>query len=47
MAKPCYECQNYNHVDCVLLKPNSKKKCGCLVCHSPDSKYKKLYLGVK
>jgi hypothetical protein len=25
----CYECLNWNHVDCVIRKPRSKKKCSC------------------
>lgn len=34
----CYECNNYNHVDCVCRKPKSKKKCNCW-CTKKDSTY--------
>lgn len=34
----CYECKNWNHVDCVSRKPKSKKKCTCW-CTKKDSHY--------
>jgi|APSaa5957512535_1039671.scaffolds.fasta_scaffold01088_7 hypothetical protein len=35
----CYECKNYNHVDCTTRKPKSKKRCTCW-CTKKSSKYK-------
>lgn len=41
--KPCYECQNYNHVDCVKRKKRPKSKsCGCW-CNKKSSKYVNIF----
>ena len=36
--KICYECENYNHVDCVMRKKKSRKICNCW-CIKKSSKY--------
>ena len=44
MISKCYECENDNHVDCVLLKIRSNvKECGCW-CSNKDTKYYKLHI---
>ena len=36
----CYECKNYNHIDCVLTKKNSIKTSDCPKCK--DGKYRRV-----
>lgn len=38
----CYECKNWNHVDCVKRKPKSNKKCTCW-CTIKSSKYVNIF----
>jgi len=45
--KQCYECDprragGSNHVDCVMRKPRSKKKCSCW-CLAKSSKYSNVF----
>lgn len=45
--KMCYECDprmkgGSNHVDCVMRKPRSKKKCSCW-CLDESSKYSNVF----
>ena len=35
-------CDNYNHQDCVMRKPKSKKKCHCW-CLDQSSKYENVF----
>jgi len=41
MAEPCYECENYNHIDCRNKKTSIDGKtqaCACW-CTKPNTKY--------
>ncbi len=46
----CYECKpgpgGSNHVDCVMRKPRSKKKCTCW-CLVKSSKYSNVFASKK
>jgi len=38
----CYECANYNHVDCTTRKPKSSKPCDCW-CTKKSSEYENIF----
>ena len=42
----CYECKNYNHVDCRQGKKGRDGRiyaCYCVVCQVPGVKYKRRF----